>query len=106
MAPGVTAGAPDFRQRPVDVHTMVTWRASVAVVLTLSGCTTTWSRPATSATEFVRDNHVCQHMNTQAVSIGPSAVREYVAMSGYKQCMQDEGYTEGGPWPGSAGWRQ
>jgi hypothetical protein len=32
-------------------------------------------------------------------------VRDYVAVSGYKRCMMQEGYTEGGFWKGHPGWR-
>ena len=82
------------------------WPASLVIIVAVSGCAFTWSRPATSDTEFNLDNHACQHMNTQVVPIGSSSVHDYVSVSGYKQCMQDEGYTEGGPWRGSAGWRE
>ena len=29
-------------------------------------------------------------------------VRDYVAVSGYKRCMMQEGYTEGGFWKGQS----
>jgi TolA-binding protein len=81
---------------------MTRWPALVVAMLALSGCATTWSRPATSDAEFNFDSRVCQHMNTQLVV----PVGDYVVRSGYRRCMLEEGYTEGGAWKGSSGWRE
>jgi hypothetical protein len=81
------------------------WPVIVVAMLALSGCATTWSRAATSDTEFNLDNRACQHMNTQTVFLSAMRVRDYVAVSGYKRCMMQEGYTEGGFWKGHPGWR-
>ncbi len=81
------------------------WTAVVVAMLALSGCATTWSRAATSDAEFALDNRVCQHTNSQIVFLSSLYVREYVAVSGYKRCMMEEGYTEGGFWKGYSGWR-
>ncbi len=77
----------------------------VAAMLALSGCATTWSRVATSDADFNLDNRACQHMNTQTVSASSVLARDYVAVYGYKRCMIEEGYTEGGIWKGYSGWR-
>jgi hypothetical protein len=82
------------------------WLAIVVVILPFSGCATTWSRPVTADAEFNLDNRACQHMNTQTISLGRAWVRDYVSVAGYKQCMEAEGYTEGGHWKGSAGWQE
>ena len=79
-------------------------RVLAAVFLTLSACTTTWSRPTTSVADFNSDNNACRHMNTRTVFISPGLTRDYVAPDGYKRCMEEEGYTDGGPWQGRAGW--
>ena len=79
------------------------WPAIVVAMLALSGCATTWSRTATSDAEFNLDNRACQHMNTQTVSLSSVLVRDYVAVSGYKRCMMQEGYTEGGILEGAVG---
>jgi len=85
---------------------MVThWPALVVAMLALPGCATTWSRPATSDAEFNLDSRVCQHMNTQLVVLSSIPVGEYVVRSGYRRCMLEEGYTEGGSWKGDSGWR-
>ena len=61
---------------------------------------------ATSTTaEFNLDNRACQHMNTQTVFLSAVRARDYVAVAGYKRCMMQEGYTEGGFWKGHPGWR-
>jgi hypothetical protein len=78
---------------------------SLALALLLTACATTWSRPATTAVEFERDNQACQHMNSRMVSISPVLVDTYVMPAGYTRCMEEEGYTHGGPWEGHAGWR-
>lgn len=83
----------------------VAWPMIVAAMLALSGCATTWSRVATSDADFNRDNHACQHMNTQTVLVSSVLARDYVAVYGYKRCMIEEGYTEGGIWKGYSGWR-
>jgi len=44
-------------------------------------------------------------MNSRTVSISPTLVQTYVMPAGYARCMEDEGYTHGGPWEGDAGWR-
>ena len=75
-----------------------------AGLLALSACTTTWSRPDTSLAEFQRDDDACRHMSTRIVVISPALTRDYVGPAEYKRCMEDEGYTNGGPWPGWAGW--
>jgi hypothetical protein len=78
----------------------------LASALLLTACaTTTWSRPATAAGEFERDNQACQHMNGRTVSISPALVQTYVIPAGYARCMEDEGYTPGGSWEGHTGWR-
>jgi hypothetical protein len=82
------------------------WPAIVVALLALSGCATTWSRPATSPAEFNLDSRVCQHMNTQLVVRSSVLVGDYVVPSGYQRCMLEEGYTEGGSWKGSSGWRE
>ena len=82
------------------------WPAIVVAMLALSGCATTWSRPATSDAEFDLDSRMCQHMNTQLVVLSSIPVGEYVVRSGYQRCMLEEGYTEGGSWTGSSGWRE
>jgi hypothetical protein len=82
------------------------WPVIVVAMLALSGCATTWSRPATSDAEFNLDSRVCQHMNTQLVVLSSIPVGEYVVRSGYQRCMLEEGYTEGGSWTGSSGWRK
>jgi hypothetical protein len=81
------------------------WPVIVVALLALSGCATTWSRPPTSPAEFNLDNRTCQHMNTQLVVRSSGPVGEYVVPSGYQRCMLEEGYTEGGSWKGSSGWR-
>lgn len=68
------------------------WAAIVTAMLALSGCATTWSRAATSDAEFNLDNRACQHRNTQTVFFSAGRVRDYVAVSGYKRCMMQEGY--------------
>ena len=86
---------------------MVThWPALVVAMLALSGCATMWSRPATSDAEFNLDSRVCQQMNTQLVVLSSIPVGEYVVRSGYRRCMLEEGYTEGGAWKGDSGWRE
>ncbi len=82
------------------------WPAIVVAMLALSGCATTWSRPATSDAEFNLDSRMCQHMNTPLVVLSSIPVGEYVVRSGYQRCMLEEGYTEGGSWTGSSGWRE
>ena len=82
------------------------WPAIVVAMLALSGCATTWSRPATSDAEFNLDSRVCQHMNTHLVVLSSIPVGAYVVRSGYQRCMLEEGYTEGGPWKGSSGWQE
>jgi hypothetical protein len=82
------------------------WPAIVVAMLTLSGCATTWSRPATSSAEFNLDSRVCQHMNARLVFLSSGLVGEYVVPSGYQRCMLEEGYTEGGSWKGYSGWRE
>ena len=82
---------------------MTRWPALVVAMLALSGCATTWSRPATSDAEFNLDSRVCQHMNTQLVVLSSIPV---VVRSGYQRCMLEEGYTEGGAWKGDSGWRE
>jgi hypothetical protein len=81
------------------------WSAIVIAMLALSGCTTTWSRPATSDADFHLDSRACQHMNTQLIVPSSCPVGEYVVRSGYRRCMLEEGYTEGGAWKGYSGWR-
>jgi hypothetical protein len=81
------------------------WPAIVVAMLALSGCATTWSRAATSDAEFTLDNRACQHMNTRTVLLSAVSTRDYVAVAGYKRCMMQEGYTEGGFWKGQSGWR-
>jgi hypothetical protein len=44
-------------------------------------------------------------MNTQTVVVSSVLARDYVAVYGYKRCMIEEGYTEGGIWKGYSGWR-
>ena len=83
----------------------VAWPMIVAAMLTLSGCATRWSRVATSDADFNLDNRACQHMNTQTVVVPSVLARDYVAVYGYKRCMMEEGYTEGGIWKGYSGWR-
>jgi TolA-binding protein len=85
---------------------MTRWPAIVVAMLALSGCATTWSRPATSDAEFNLDSRVCQHMNTQLVVLSSIPVGEYVGRSGYQRCMLEEGYTEGGAWKSDSGWRE
>ena len=85
---------------------MTRWPALVVAMLALSGCATTWSRPATSDAEFDLDSRMCQHMNTQLVLRSSIPVGEYVVRSGYQRCMLEEGYTEGGSWKGYSGWRE
>jgi hypothetical protein len=80
------------------------WAALLVATLALSACTTTWSRPATSPTEFDLDNRACQNMNTRLVMLSSGPVGAYVVPSGYQRCMREEGYTEGGPWTGTSGW--
>lgn len=75
-----------------------------AGLLALCGCTTTWSRPHTSIAEFERDDSACRHMSTRIVVVSPALTRDYVGRADYKRCMEDEGYTIGGPWPGGTGW--
>jgi hypothetical protein len=82
------------------------WPAIVVAMLTLSGCATTWSRPATSSAEFNLDSRACQHMNAQLVFFSSGLVGEYVVPSGYHRCMLEEGYTKGGSWKGYSGWRE
>ena len=82
------------------------WSAIVIAMLALSGCATTWSRPATSDAEFNLDSRVCQHMNTQLVVLSSIPVGAYVGRSGYRRCMLEEGYTEGGSWKVDSGWRE
>jgi hypothetical protein len=82
------------------------WPCIVVAVLALSGCTTTWSRPATSDAEFNLDSRACQNMNAELVVLPSVPVGEYVVRSGYRRCMLEEGYTEGGAWKGSSGWRE
>jgi hypothetical protein len=77
------------------------WPVIVVALLALSGCATTWSRPATSPAEFNLDNRACQHMNKQLVVRSSGPVGGYVVPSGYQRCMLEEGYTEGGSWKGS-----
>jgi hypothetical protein len=77
---------------------------AIALALLLPGCSSTWSRPATSAAEFRLDDRACRHMNARTVLISPPLARDYVAPDGYRRCMEQEGYTEGGPWKGQAGW--
>ena len=72
----------------------------MVAMLAVSGCATTWSRPATSNADFNRDSRVCQHMNTQLVFRSSVLVGEYVVRSGYQRCMLEEGYTEGESWKG------
>jgi len=72
----------------------------IALALLFTACATTWSRPATTAVEFERDNQACQHMNSRMVSISPTLVRTYVSPIGYIRCMEAEGAREG-----HAGWR-
>ena len=72
--------------------------------LALSACTTTWSRPDTSIAEFQRDDSACRHMSTRIVVVSPALTRDYVGPAQYKRCMEEEGYTTGGPWPGWTGW--
>jgi hypothetical protein len=81
------------------------WPAIVVAMLALSGCSTMWSRAATSGAEFNLDNRACQHMNTKTVFLSSVWVRDYVMVSGYKRCMMQEGYTEGGSWKGHPGWQ-
>jgi hypothetical protein len=81
------------------------WPAIAVALLALSGCATTWSRPATSGAEFNLDSRACQHMNTQLVFLSAVLVGTYVVRSGYQRCMLEEGYTEGGFWKGYSGWR-
>ena len=83
----------------------VAWPMIVAGMLALSGCATTWSRVATSDADFNLDNRACQHMNTQTVFVSSVRARDYVAVYGYKRCMIEEGYAEGGIWKGYSGWR-
>ena len=78
--------------------------AALALALLLPACTSTWSRPATSVHDFRLDDRACRHMNTQAVFVSPALAQDYVAPAGYRRCMKEEGYTEGGPWEGQAGW--
>lgn len=85
---------------------MTRWPAMVVTLLALSGCATTWSRLATSDAEFNLDSRVCQHMNTHLVFRSSIPVGEYVVRSGYRRCMLEEGYTEGGSWKGYSGWRE
>ena len=82
------------------------WLAIVVAMLALSGCATTWSRPATSSAEFNLDSRACRHMNTQLVFLSSGLVGAYVMPSGYQRCMLEEGYTEGGSWTASSGWRE
>jgi hypothetical protein len=42
----------------------------------------------------------------QLVGLSSGQVGEYVVRSGYRRCMLEEGYTEGGAWKGSSGWRE
>jgi hypothetical protein len=78
----------------------------ITLALLLTACaTTTWSRPTTTVVEFERDNQACQHMNSRMVSISPALVQTYVMPAGYARCMEEEGYTHGGPWEGHSGWR-
>jgi hypothetical protein len=107
VAPGSAAnGAAEPGQGFVGFPPMFPrWPAIVVVLLALSGCATSWSRPATSPREFTLDNRACQHMNLQLVVRSSVPVGEYVAPSGYRRCMLEEGYTEGGSWKGSSGWR-
>ena len=79
--------------------------AIVLTVLALSGCATAWSRPATSAADFDVDQRACQHMNARLVVLPSGRVGEYVVPSGYQRCMLEEGYSEGGSWKSSSGWR-
>ena len=82
------------------------WPAIVVAMLTLSGCATTWSRPATSSAEFNLDSRACQNMNARLVFLSSGLVGEYVVPSGYQRCMLEEGYTQGGSWKGSSGWQE
>lgn len=84
---------------------IVRWPAIVIAMLALSGCASTWSRPATSDAEFNLDSRACQHMNTRLVFLSSGLVGEYVVPAGYRRCMLEEGYTEGGSWTGDPGWR-
>jgi hypothetical protein len=77
----------------------------IALALLFTACATTWSRPATTAVEFERDNQACQHMNSRMVPISPTLVQTYVSPIGYKRCMEAEGYGPGGAREGHAGWR-
>ena len=77
----------------------------IALALLLTACATTWSRPATTAVEFERDNQACQHMNSRMVSISPALVEIYVSPIEYIRCMEAEGYAPGGTWEGHVGWR-
>jgi hypothetical protein len=82
------------------------WPVIAVAMLALSGCATTWARPATSDAEFDLDSRACQHMNTQLVFLSSVPVGEYVVRSRYQRCMLEEGYTEGGSWKGYWGWRE
>jgi hypothetical protein len=42
----------------------------------------------------------------QLVGLSSGQVGEYVVRSGYRRCMLEEGYTEGGAWKGDSGWRE
>jgi len=81
------------------------WPALGIAMLALSGCATTWSRPATSSTEFNLDSRACQNMNTQLVFLSSGQVGAYIAPSGYQRCMREQGYAEGRSWKGSSGWQ-
>ena len=80
--------------------------AIVVAMLALSGCATTWSRPATSSAEFNLDSRASQHMNARLVFLSSGLVGEYVVPAGYQRCMLEEGYTQGGSWTGSSGWQE
>jgi hypothetical protein len=77
---------------------------ALALALLLPACSSTWSRPATSFDDFRLDDRACRHMNTRTVLISPPLARDYVAPDGYRRCMEEEGYLEGGSWEGQAGW--
>jgi len=61
---------------------------AIALALLLPGCSSTWSRPATSAAEFRLDDRACRHMNARTVLISPPLARDYVAPDGYRRCME------------------
>lgn len=69
------------------------WIFIAVIVLFLGGCTTVWTKPDFSQSQFNRDNYECERDERQS-NFGNDLYGSLAATEFRKECMRARGYTE------------